>query len=131
MGKKILAVVLGVIVGCIVIFLVEAIGHRVHPPPADLDYRNAEQMKAYIDTMPSSAFLFVLGAYALGSCAGGWVAAKIGKAMALALIVGAILEVFGVMNVVMIPSQPLWFIAASLALYLPCSWLGGRLALRG
>ncbi len=80
MGRKILAVVAGVILAGLVVYGVQAIGHQVYPPPENLDTKNMEAMKAYVATLPVGAFLFVLVAYILGSFAGGWLAAKIPRA---------------------------------------------------
>jgi hypothetical protein len=77
--------------------------------------------------IPQAAFRFVLLGYVLGSLVGGYTAAKIGRAARLALVVGAILMVFGILNVVLIP-HPLWVTVATFLVFLPAAWVGGRLA---
>jgi hypothetical protein len=128
MGRKILAVVAGVILAGIVVYLVEAVGHRVYPPPENLDTKNLEAMKAYVATLPAGAFLFVLVAYILGSFSGGWLAAKIARAsqIPLALTVGGVQLLFGILNLVAIP-HPTWFAIASILAFLPAAYLGGKL----
>ena len=128
MGRKILAVVAGVILAGIVVYAVEAIGHQVYPPPEGLDMKNMEAMKAYVATLPAGALLFVLLAYALGSFAGGWLAAKIARTsqIHLPLTVGGVQLLFGIINIVMIP-HPTWFAIASVIVFLPAAYLGGKL----
>lgn len=131
MLRTVLAVVLGLVMGGMVVFAIEVVGHLIHPPPADLDTGDREAMKRYVEQLPPAAFLFVLLAYAAGSFAGGWVAARVARRAPLvhAVIVGALLLAAGIMNVVMIP-HPLWFTFASLAVFLPAALAGAWLARR-
>jgi hypothetical protein len=128
MGRKILAVVAGVILAGLVVYGVQAIGHRVYPPPEGLNMKDMEAMKAYVATLPVGALLFVLVAYILGSFAGGWLAAKIARAsqIPLALTVGGVQLLFGIMNLVVIP-HPTWFAIATVLAFLPAAYLGGKL----
>ena len=128
MGRKILAVVGGVILGGVVVFVVEWISSKVYPLPPGLDLNNREAMKAYVAALPIGALLFVLLAYVLGSLAGGWLAAKIARdsRLHLPLTVGGVLLFFGIINLVTIP-HPLWFAMVSILVFLPAAYLGGRL----
>jgi hypothetical protein len=127
MVRKILAVVAGVVVGAVVVWVVQLLGHRVVPLPAGMDPTNMESVRAHMAEIPAAAFGFVLLGYVLGALVGGYTAARIGRAPRLALAVGAILMVFGILNVVLIP-HPLWFTVATFIVFLPAAWLGGRLA---
>lgn len=131
MGRKILAVVAGVILAGIVVYAVEAIGHQVYPPPAGLDMKNMEAMKNYVATLPMGALLFVLLAYVLGSFAGGWLAAKIARSSQIhvPLTVGGVQLFFGLINLLMIP-HPLWFAIAAVIVFLPAAFLGGKLGVK-
>jgi hypothetical protein len=128
MGRRILAIVVGVIVGGIVVFAVESISHLIYPPPTGVDMNDKEAMKAYVAMLPIGALLFVLLAYVLGSLAGGWAAAKFARDsnLRLSMTVGAVLLLFGIMNLVMIP-HPLWFAVLSILVFLPAAYLGGKL----
>jgi len=128
MGRKILAVVAGVILAGIVTYAVQAIGHKVYPPPEGLDMKNMEAMKAYVSTLPTGALLFVLIAYVLGSFAGGWLATKIARTsqIHLPLTVGGVQLFFGIINLTMIP-HPMWFAIASVIVFLPAAYFGGKL----
>jgi hypothetical protein len=119
--KKILGVVAGVIVGGVVVGLIEALGHQLFPLAPGVDVRNPKP-----GDIPLGAMLSVLVAWALGSLAGGWVAARF-AGMVGAFVVGAMLMGGGVVNMLMIPS-PLWFWLAGLLAFLPFAGLGARLA---
>jgi hypothetical protein len=131
MGRKILAVVAGVILAGIVTFAVQKIGHQVYPPPADLDMKNMEAMKAYVSTLPMGALLFVLLSYLVGSFAGGWLAATIARTsqIHLPLTVGGVQLFFGIINLVMLP-HPMWFAIAAVIVFLPAAYFGGKLGLK-
>lgn len=48
--------------------------------------------------------------------------------MQAALITGAVLMVGGIMNIIMIPYHPQWFIIADVFMYLPFAWIGYMVA---
>lgn len=127
MVRKILAVVVGVVVGAAVVWAVQLVGHRLVPLPPGMDPTDMESVRAHMAEIPAAAFGFVLLGYVLGALVGGYTAARIGRAKGPALVVGAILLVFGLMNVVLIP-HPLWFTVATVVVFLPAAWLGGKLA---
>lgn len=128
MGRKILGMIGGVIFAGLVIFAVQKLGHQVYPPPENLDTRNLEAMQAYIASLPIGAMLFVLLSYVVGTFAGGWLATKIARApqMHVPLTVGGVQLFFGIINLAMIP-HPLWFAIASVLIFLPAAYLGGKL----
>jgi hypothetical protein len=113
MGRKILAVVAGVILAGIVTYAVQKIGHQVYPPPEGMDIKNMEAMKAYVSKLPMGALLFLLLSYIAGSFTGGWLAAKIARTsqIHLPLTVGGVQLLFGVINLITIP-HPMWFAIA-------------------
>ena len=103
----ILAVIAGILVGGMVVGAVEALGHRVYPVPADLNPSDPKALGEYIAQLPAGAFLFVLLAFAFGALGGALVASLIGGRTP-GSIVGAVLCLFGFLNLVMIP-HPVWF----------------------
>jgi hypothetical protein len=128
MLRRVLAAIAGLIVGGLVIMLVETAGHRVYPSPPGLDPNNMEALRAAAAAAPAGAKAAVVVAWALGSFAGGLIAARIGKHLIPALAVGAILMIGGIFNLVMIPS-PIWMWIAGLLVFLPASFAGGKLGL--
>jgi len=131
MLKRILIIILGIIVGSVFIYLVEALGHLVYPPPEGIDTNDMESMKIMIDQLPFGAFLFVLLAYGVGSFIGGLLSAFLSKngRVANAVIVGSILMIFGIINLLMIP-HPVWFTLVSIMLFIPCAYLAGQLVIK-
>jgi 4-hydroxybenzoate polyprenyltransferase len=128
MGRSILAVVAGLVLGVVIIAAVEYMSHMVYPPPPGLDMKDPEAMKAMVANLPVGALLFLLLAWALGSFGGGWLAARLSQRLQTrhAMIVGALLMLAGIMNMIMIP-HPAWLWVLGIAVYLPAAYLGARL----
>jgi len=129
MKDSLVAVVLGVVVAFVLIMAIEILGSTLFPPPAGVDVMDEASLSAALEAgqIPLGAMLFVLLAYLVGSFAGGGVAARIARRnpMGHALVVGGILLVMGIGNLVSIP-HPLWMAIATLVIFLPAAWLGGR-----
>ncbi len=129
MLRSILAVLLGLALSVLVVTLVEGLGHRIYPQPADLDFGDTEMMTAYIETLPLGAFLFVLAAWSLGTLVGGTAAGVIARRRPrrAVLFVGALMLAATAMNLFMIP-HPGWFAVAGVALVVLMTFVAGRLA---
>ncbi len=127
MGRKILAVVAGLVTGFVLVASIEAIGSIFYPPPAGLDMANTEQMGAYIKTLPTEAYLFVLAAWTIATFGGGLVACLIAKSRPklFALIIGALLLAAAVFNLVMHP-HPTWFTISAVVAIVIAIYLAGR-----
>ena len=125
-GAFILAVIIGMVVNG---SLIMASPHII-PPPAGVDVTQAESLAANIHLFEPKHFLFPFLAHALGTLAGAIVVALLAASqqMKLALGIGALFLIGGIMAATMIPA-PAWFIALDLIVaYLPMGWLGGMLA---
>ena len=111
------------------IALVEAIGHAIYEPPADLDVRDRESMQGSVSGLPVGALLFVLAAWLVGTFFGGWVAAYVAKERPLvyAAIIGGFVLVGVAMNLTMIP-HPVWFAVVGVAGVLLMVLLTAKLA---
>lgn len=127
--RSALGLVAGAAVGFVLIAGIQALNQFIYPPPAGLDFNDRAAVAEFIALAPPGALLVVLAGYAVGTFAGAWVAAKVAGRAAVghALVVGGLFLAAGVANVVMLP-HPGWFTAASLAVFVPAAWLGGRLA---
>jgi len=125
MGKNIAAGVAGVIVAFFVVWLVEKIGHSVYPLPPDLNFADKEAMRAYIDTVPLGALLFVAGAWFLGALGGTVTACTVGdaKPVTYAMVVGGLMLLATAANLIMIP-HPAWFSITGVVGILIATWLG-------
>ncbi len=116
--KRVLAVLAGLVVGVLVIFLAEAIEMAIFPPPANFNPNDPEQLKALMANAPALSLVLVLIGYFLGAFVGGMVATTIikGTTWMPALIVGAVLTVLGLINLIAIP-HPIWFTISGLGIY--------------
>lgn len=125
---NILAVAVGAVIAGLVVMLVQSIGHQVYGAVSEADMQDPEAMAELVASMPAGALWFVVASYAAGSFVGGLVAAFIGRSvqLRLALMVGVLFLIAGIMNLVAIP-HPLWFSIVSLLVFLPAAWLGGRI----
>ena len=121
-----LAVVAGVIAGGAVVFVTEAIGHSLFPPPADIDLSNPDDVKRLMASLPAGAFAMVLLGWFLGSLAGAYVAHAIAKKPVAAWAVAGIFILFTITNFFMIP-HPMWMIAAGLLIPVVSAWLALRM----
>jgi hypothetical protein len=126
MIRGIAGVIAGVMLGTFVIVLLEMLGHLVYPFPPGLDPKDHQALAAFMKSAPITAWLFVLFAYAAGSFVAGATGTWIGRNAWVGWLNGGILMVLGLIGLKMMP-HPVWFWVVSLALYLPCAWLGARL----
>ena len=105
----------------------------VIPSPEGFDGSTMEGMKETLHLLKAQHFIFPFLAHALGTLVGAFIAAKMAAThkMKLALGIGILFLIAGIINVIMLP-HPVWFAALDLVVsYLPMGWLGGKLALKG
>ena len=129
MGRNIGAGIAGVVVAGLLVWIVETIGHAVFPPPPDLDFANADAMRAYIANLPLGALLFVAAAWFIGALGGTLTACKLGtgRRYIYALVVGGLILLATAINLIMIP-HPMWFSALGIAGIIAGAWLGLKLS---
>ncbi|MBB5207353.1 hypothetical protein [Chiayiivirga flava] len=130
MGRTVLAVVLGIVAAGLVVAGIEAIGHALNPPPPGIDPSDPAAMQSLIANLPQSALVTVVLAWALGSIAGGFVAAKISRRHTLGapLAVGIAMVLLIGVNFVAIP-HPAWMMVCGVLLPVPlAAWVGRRIA---
>jgi pimeloyl-ACP methyl ester carboxylesterase len=112
--RRILAVVTGIGVSTGVILAVEGLNARRYPTPEGFSYENAEQMRAYIASLPPAAFATVLTAWVLGTFLGGAVTARVAGARPrlFAGIIAGVVGVGAVINIASFP-HPLWMVLSA------------------
>lgn len=129
-GRNILAVIAGFIIGSIVNMGLVNLGPRIIPLPQGADVSTMEGLKASMALFTPMNFLFPFLGHALGTLVGAFTAARLAGShhMKLALFIGAFFLVGGITMVRMV-GGPLWFNATDLLLaYIPMGFLGGILA---
>lgn len=124
--KSVLAVLGGVVVGFIVIFVVQNISSAMYTLPEGVGMDDREALARAMATLPIGAFLLVLLSYAMGSFIGGWMAARHAPSSSLAhaIAVGVVLTVAGLLNL-MAFRHPMWFIVLNVPEFVLFAWLGG------
>jgi hypothetical protein len=129
MIKKIAAAVIGIVVAGGIVFAVESLGHTVYPLPADLDMNDPVEFGNYVESLPIGAFIFVAGAWVLGTLGGGLLACFIAgeKPRVYSSIVGGFILVATIANLIMIP-HPLWFSISSLVAIAVTTYVTGNIA---
>ena len=128
--RNVLAIVVGVVIGAPVNMGRVVTGSRTVPPPTGVDVTTVEGLRAGMPLMQPMNFLFPFLAHSVGTLAGAFVAAKLAasRRLPIALSIGVVFLVGGVMMVYEV-GGPAWFIAADLLLaYLPAAYLGAWLA---
>lgn len=133
MGRKILAVVTAWIAAGVIILIGQMFMASFWPAPTPAVRESAELMQAYIETLPTAAFITLAAIYAVASFTGGFVATKMGRRWSegptLALIVGALLEIGAFINFfVVLPYHPMWVTVLCLLIYVPFALIGYKVA---
>ena len=113
--RTLLALIAGAVIAILVIACLESISTFLYPPPAGLDVHDAAAMRAFIETLPPTAFVVVLCAWGFGVLSGGFVAGRLApRAPILHAFAITILVALGaVANMLLIPHPP-WFWASAL-----------------
>jgi hypothetical protein len=125
--RALLGVFGGLALAMAMVYVLQGIGQQIYPPPAGLDPADREAFSAAVAAMPLMALVMVLVAYALGTFAGAWVAARIGGRPFYAFLVGGVMTMAGMGNLIAVP-HPLWFTIVAVLLFLPSAWLASRVA---
>ena len=132
--RSILGVIAGFVAASVVMLVLETVNGRVlYPELAKLaeGQTDREVIRGILASAPVGAFLVVVIGWVLGSLAGGFLAAWIGRnaPVAHALVLGGLLTLAGIANNLMLP-PPGWFWFLTLIVFLPTTYLGARLAPR-
>ena len=128
--RNILALVGGWVIGSVVNMALVNVGTSVVPLPEGADTSTMDGLRESMKLFTPPNFIFPFLAHALGTLAGAFVAAKFAAShhMKLALGVGVLFLIGGIVMVVTC-GGPAWFTAADLVLaYIPMGILGGILA---
>ncbi|MGK0387637.1 MAG: MFS family permease [Maribacter sp.] len=131
MGNKILAVVVGLFVNALIVFLVETISHLIIPSPEGYERImefSLEERKAMMASLSIGAYLFLLIGWALGPFIGGMVASKIlpDYWKTSSFVIGVMVALMLVLLNSTIP-HPTWLITIGMVLPVPMSYLGGKI----
>ncbi len=129
-GKNILAVIAGVVVGSFVNIVLVNVGPSVVPLPEGADVSTMESLRDSMKLFTPVNFIFPFVGHALGTLVGAFVAAKFTAShhVKFAIGIGVFFLVGGVAAISML-GGPMWFNIADLLLaYIPMAFLGATLA---
>jgi len=127
--RNLLAVIAGLVVGGFVNMAIITVGSMVIPPPTGIDMTDMDKFAENLKLLGPAHFIAPWLAHALGTLVGAFTAAKVaaGHKMKLALGIGILFLLGGIMMVSMV-GGPVWFAALDLiGAYLPMGFLGGML----
>jgi len=134
MGRKILALVVAFIAATAVIMIVEMLNSLVIARPSADVIADPAKLREYMANGPVIGYVVVLVGYFLGSFAGGFIVKNMSRrespGMALPILIGSVLMIAGILNFVMLPGQPLWFLILGLLTFIPISLLGAKFRAR-
>lgn len=131
--RNIAAVVVGLVLGGIINWYIGILNTQIFPLPEGETFlslmEDSEALKAWIESLPQTAFILVLVAHLSQAFFGGYIAALISKrnVMCAALVVGGVSLLAGLMNMASIPA-PLW-LWVEMPLYLLVAWYASKLEL--
>ncbi|MGL4464512.1 MAG: hypothetical protein ACRC1K_20360 [Planctomycetia bacterium] len=124
--RFVVAVIAGTIVAGGVVAVGEGLSGLLHPPPAGMDFNDPDKLRAFIATLPASAFVFVLAAWTVGSFAGSLVAGLLtrGRSAVAPAVVGGLMIAAVLFNLATIP-HPVWMAVAAIVLVPAALFAGG------
>ena len=127
--KNVLAVIVGFVVGSIANMILVTVGPHVIPPPDGVDVTNVESIRSSMHLFEFKHFIFPFLAHSLGTLVGAYLAALIAAScrLAVAMVVGGIFLIGGIVNVAMIGGPILFNVVDLVGAYIPMAWIGARL----
>jgi hypothetical protein len=124
------ATVAGLFVGMAANMLIVQLNMVMHPAPEGFDWNDQQAVLDYLGQMPWTGFAMAILAHLAQAFFGGWVAARLTPhaPMFVAMIIGTLSAVGGVLNLQMIPHP--WWMWGELPLYFVAAWTAGHLEVR-
>lgn len=118
MFRSVLSIVVGLAIGMTIIGVVESIGMKMYPPPADLDWSSKDAVNAALKQAAPGAFVMVLVAWYLGTSTGAGVGAYMANRFRWrhGWIVAGVLMLCGIIQMFW-HWHPTWFRLATLAVF--------------
>lgn len=120
---------LSIVIACIAFAVAVSIMEQWNPfsteMPKDVSIES-EAFRIYMESQPTSAYMWIALGYAVGSIVAGWVLSRFNQHLSTSRITlsGGLMGV-GVMNLLTIP-HPAWF-WLSMLIYFPCIYLGTKI----
>ncbi len=131
LGRRVIAVLTGLVMGLICLSIIELIGMLLFPLPEGVDPTDETALREIAAQIPAGAFVSIVAAWFAGTFIGSYVTARLAPDAPRAHAAGvtALLLAAGVSNMLMIP-HPLWVWVSGILAFLIGGDLGMRVALR-
>jgi hypothetical protein len=129
MGRSILAIIVGIIIGGFVALLIEIPGMLMHRFPPGTDLSDVEAMKRHMASAPTAALVGIAIAWSAAPLAGAWIAGLIARRAFFlhGLIIGGFFLAADVLNIRAFP-HPGWLSVIGIVAPPLAAWLGATLA---
>jgi hypothetical protein len=126
--QNILSVLLGFVSASVVMTAFEYANHLMYPFPEGFDPMNQEQVKAFAETIPSSAYFLVFLGWVVGAVVGGYVCARFSKGNKIisASFLALLLFIAGWSNYFLI-GDSIYFYLIATPILLVATYLGYKL----
>lgn len=108
MGKTVVSILLGLVVGFALVAGIEMLGHMLYPIPENVDFNDKEAIKEMMKNAPIGALLMVVLAHLIGAAGAMFTTLKISKKYVPAYVVAGLFFLASTANLFMIP-HPTWF----------------------
>lgn len=130
MGKRLLAILTGIISSGLIVYLIELLSTKLYPPPPGLDIYNKEAMAKYMAHIPSGALAMVVLAYLIGAFGGSLIATLIAPAQSRrnCLVICILFLASTLYNLFSLP-HPVLFGFLSIAVWPLGCWTGWKAGL--
>jgi hypothetical protein len=122
--RAIAGVVGGLLFALLMVQAAEAFVHRTYPPAKPI--ATIDDAKAYVAKLPVGGLVMVLAGWMFGTLGGTSIAARIGRSVIPAYVLGGFLLVAGIMNAKTFP-QPAWFSVTSWLIFVVMTYVGAKL----
>ena len=129
LGRSVLGVLMGVVIGGILISMTEMLGHRLVPLPADLGPITPERCSEVMQHLRPIHLLPVGLAWFIGATAGGALAGAVAQRRPfLHCAIVAAFFLLGALFTLKQCQHPMWFNIVGPLLFAPATWLATRMA---
>jgi len=129
LGRRVLGIIMGIVVGGILISLCEMMGHRLFPVPPEIGNITPDRCGEAIKLLRPIHLWSVIVSWFIGATAGGALSAAVagGHWFRQSAIVAAFFAAGAVFTVTHC-THPTWFVIVGLSSFLPAAFAGSRLA---
>lgn len=130
MGRNILAVFAGLVIGMALNMIIISANLILFPMPEGLEMSDQEGFQAWTATLPESSFILPIVAHMAQAFGGGWVAARLcaSTPMGAALVVGVLSLAGGIYNALSL-EIPTWM-WLEMPFYLILAWAAARIEMK-